>query len=189
MTSILCITLMCIWTCIFAQCVCPFMHVEVGGWPRVSSSFLSTLYNDTKSLTKPRTHGFSYSTYLDCSRDFSFILQEHWDYKRKTAPHTLMWVLRCDCCLHACTASALPTELCAQLRVYFLKPWSMESEVLQTVPPSRLPALRVRAVIAYCRWETEMHWEVSHPQPDCDTATKRQWQSRTICCSTYRRDP
>lgn len=86
MTSILCITLMCIWTCIFAQCVCPFMHVEVGGWPRVSSSFLSTLYNDTKSLTKPRTHGFSYSTYLDCSRDFSFILQEHWDYKRKTAP-------------------------------------------------------------------------------------------------------
>lgn len=61
--------------------------------------------------------------------------------------------------------------------------------LLQTLPPPRLMMLRVRAVTVRCRWETEMCWEVSHPQPDCDTFTKKQLGTKAICCSSYRLDP
>lgn len=60
-----------------------------------------------------------------------------------------------------------------------------ESEVTFTsprlllLPPFPLP--RFRTIRAFCRGETEMLREMTHPQPDCDTATKKQFGTRAIC--------
>ena len=68
------------------------------------------------------------------------------------------------------------------LAYFFLKPnWTWSSRLFLLSP---LPMLRFQTVPVICRWKAEMLWEVTHPQPDCDTATEKHCGIRAICLSS-----
>lgn len=143
------------------------------------------LYRDAECLPESRTHGFSYLVYSDSSRDFLLLL-EHWSYTCKTDPHIYVGAGMClwSSCLHSKWLTHRAVDSAPALTSWSHEAASSPPES----PPPRLVMLRVRTVTVRCRRETAVCWEVSHPEPDCDTGRKKQLGTRAICCSSYRFD-